>query len=196
MHFFHDLYTELRASWCSIPDVKDTSLTSKRSAGKRVHSSVMSSWNKCQWWCSKRSPYKIDVRAVDIQWQNFTANPVLLTCSRPMRSFSMRRRVPSRGIFIILLVKSDALHAGHQAEEGSWPENRKSCANVFICMLQVNICVHHQKAFFSLSFFFLFCELETPQGAAMLVHSLPVRSRKEQWFLMTWCIWLKNILKN
>ena len=86
-----------------------------------------------------------------------------LTCSKPMRRFSMRKRVPSRGIFIILLVKADALRAGHQTEDGSWPENRKSCANVFICMLHVvalSIFVYTTKRLFLSLFFFLFCEFK------------------------------------
>ena len=119
-----------------------------------------------------------------------------------MRSFSMGRRVPSRGIFIILLVKSDALRAGHQAEDRSWPENRKSCANVFICMLHVVallVFVYTAKSlFFSFFFPLSFLWIWTPQGAAMLVHSVPVRSRKEQWFLMTWLMYLifkKNLKK-
>ena len=80
-----------------------------------------------------------------------------------MRRFSMRKRVPSRGIFIILLVKADALRAGHQTEDGSWPENRKSCANVFICMLHVvalSIFVYTTKRLFLSLFFFLFCEFK------------------------------------
>ena len=35
MHFWRDPYAELRASWCSIRDVKDILVTSKRGAGKK-----------------------------------------------------------------------------------------------------------------------------------------------------------------
>ena len=33
-HFFRELYAELKASWCSIRDVKDILVTSKGNAGK------------------------------------------------------------------------------------------------------------------------------------------------------------------
>ena len=91
--------------------------------------------------------------------------------------------IPPTALFSQLLM-------GYWTKDGSWPENRKSCANVFICMLDVvalSIFVYTTKRLFFF-FFSSFLRIWTPQGAAMLVHSLPAKSRKGQWFLMTWCI--------
>ena len=93
MHFVRDLYANPRASCFG---GKDNLVTSKRSAGKRAHNAVISSWNESSLWCPERSPYKIDIKSTARSvTKTFTADYVRLTCSKYTKRLACEREFSS-----------------------------------------------------------------------------------------------------
>ena len=84
MCFFRDLYSKLRASWCSIRDAKNTLVMSKRSAEKKSARRGNQLVKQELVTVSKKSHLIHNRYQINRTFsrKTFTADPVRLTCTK------------------------------------------------------------------------------------------------------------------